>query len=621
MSELPAGFVIRGSNSSEALPEGFIVRKSKPKYNELESTLQGAAQGATGNFGDEMMAGLTAPVMYAGSRAVEALGGNTNGLADKSLSDIYSQERQKIAGENEIASQDNPWSYGVGNVAGAIGTGVAGGFTKGGATIANSLRSGNLAARIGKGAVAGAASGELYGAGGANEGERLAGAAEGGLYGAMAGGVIPVAGAALSGARDAVAPFTKGGREAIVGKFLQKQALNPNAILSANADQIIPGSNPTLGQASGDYGLLSLERGLRNTNPADFATRESANNAARNQALNAIAGEPEDIIAAQLTRQEAASPLYDKAKSVLVKSDDTLRDISSRPSFKSAFSRAQKLASERGETLVIGKDIPGGVVDSSILNAQGAPISKEVAEQNSQYTGKGLHYIKMALDDLLDGSPTSGIGKNEISAIKSTKNDLLNWLDKEIPEYGQARIKYAELSRPIEQMETLQNIKGRVMTSVPDPQTGYDYLSQAKISNVFQKNMGELAKKLTPEQFTTLEKLTKDLDRAAATNAPNVRAAGSDTAQNLATKNALSNMVGDNIANSSIVQTVTRPVAWAYKIPEEKMRELLVEAMLNPAKAKEIMGAIKSSRIPAKGLAPVIAGNQQDQARRAVQVK
>lgn len=618
--EVPEG--TSPEQAQSMISDSLNQQPAKPetnKYNMLESGVQGVAQGASANFGDELMAGLTAPVMYAGSRAAEAFGGDTHGLAQKSLVDTYSQERQKIDAENKQAARDNPWSYGGGSVLGAVGTGVAGGFTKGGATIANSLRSGNLAARVAKGAIAGAASGELYGAGGANEGERLQGATQGGAYGALVGGAIPIVTTAVGAAKDAVAPFTQRGREAIVGRFLQKQALDPARIAAADAAEIIPGSQPTLGQASGDYGVLSLERGLRNTNPADFAARESANNAARNRALDAIAGQPEDIIAAKTVRQEAASPLYDKAKAVLVSGDDALKDIASRPSFKNAFARAQKLASERGESLVIGKDIPKSAVDSSILDSQGAPISKEAAAQSAQFTGKGLHYIKMALDDLLDSSPTSGIGKNEIAAINSTKNDLLGWLDNKIPEYGAARVKYAELSRPIEQMETLQNLKGRVMTSVPDPQTGYDYLSQAKISNVFQKNAGEMAKTLSPQQFKVMESLTRDLDRSAAINAPNIRALGSDTAQNLATKNMLSNIVGDNLANNSAVQTITRPVAWAYKIPEEKMRDLLVEAMLNPSRAKEIVEAVKSSKL--SGLAAQsAAGSQQDQLRQVMKL-
>lgn len=579
-----------------------VKQENTIKNNEIQSAIQGAAQGMTANFGDEMMAGLTAPVIYAGSRALEAMGTNTNGLAEKSLYDIYASERQKIDAANAQAAQDNPLSYVGGNIVGAVGTGVAGAGTKAGAAIANSVRSGNLAARMGKAAIAGAASGELAAVGAGNEEDRLSNVPSSALLGATIGGVIPAVGASYQLAKDTVAPFTQSGRERIVGQFLQKQAQNPQAIANASANEIVAGSAPTLGQASGDYGLLSLERGLRNSNPADFAARESAANAARNQALNNIAGEAADITAAKAARKAVTDPMYEAAKNAVVKADSTLNEIASRPSFKNAFVRAQQLAKERGETLVIGKDIPAQSVPSQILDATGMPLTKETAEQSASYTGKGLHYIKMAIDDTLDYSPASSIGKNEKSAITSTKTDLLNWLDSKIPEYGKASKEYAKMSKPIEQMETLQDIKGRIMTSVPDPQTGYDFISQAKISNVFQKNSKELAKTLSPEQFKTMGAIVRDLDRASSINAPNIRATGSDTAQNLAARNALSPILGDNVANSSLAQTVMRPVSWAYKIPEQKMRELLIEAMLNPERAKQILPAIKASKISSTAL-------------------
>lgn len=193
--------------------KGLIATKfpeaaaSGPKYNKLESGIQGAAQGASGNFGDEIMAGLMTPVMYAGSRVMDV-----PGLSDKSFGQIYGQERQKIDNENNRAASDNPLSYTGGAVLGAVGTGLGGAATKGGALLNNSLRTGNTAARITKGAAAGAASGSIYGAGGADEGNRLEGAAKGAGYGALAGGAAPAVGAlansAYKGTKNAIAGAT-----------------------------------------------------------------------------------------------------------------------------------------------------------------------------------------------------------------------------------------------------------------------------------------------------------------------------------------------------------------------------------------------------------------------------
>ncbi len=192
-------------DTPQATPQGgnpfdqFDAPKGKktPKYNEVQSGIAGIAQGGTANFGDEMMAGLTAPVIWAGSRVMDV-----PGYSDMGFGDIYSHERKKIDIENQRASEDNPLSYGAGYLTGAVGTGVAGAATKTGGAVANSLRSGEilgknfgLLGRAAKGAAAGSTSGALYGAGGADEGKRLEGAGEGAFYGGVAGGAIPVAGA------------------------------------------------------------------------------------------------------------------------------------------------------------------------------------------------------------------------------------------------------------------------------------------------------------------------------------------------------------------------------------------------------------------------------------------
>jgi hypothetical protein len=176
-----------------------LIPQKQSKYNKIESGIQGAAQGATANFGDEIMAGLTSPVMYAGSRLAKALGYD-NTLADKSLGDIYNQERKTIDTENKQALEENPASFITGNVAGAIGTGVSGAATKTGQALANSLRSGGLAGRVGKAALLGAASSGVAGFGSGDGLEnRLEASRDSAMAGGVIGGIIPMAGAVVQG--------------------------------------------------------------------------------------------------------------------------------------------------------------------------------------------------------------------------------------------------------------------------------------------------------------------------------------------------------------------------------------------------------------------------------------
>lgn len=443
------------------------------------------------------------------------------------------------------------------------------GGTATGARIANSLRTGNAAARILKGIAAGAVSGGLYGAGTADEGDRLSGTAKGTILGGIAGGTIPAVSGAYGAVKDAVAPFTQSGRENIVAQTLLRQAQNPEN-LQKTAEQFIPNSTPTLGQQTGDYGLLSLERGLKNQKPELFAQRLSENNAARQQSLGNIAGTPEDII--QQT----------KARNVI---GDRLRD--------EAFSNSKPVNTEQ--------------VNSVVKTIYESPVGKREAVRNSLDWVKSrlrgitdpqeLYSVRQDIADAMLGKfdqdkPALRLAKKQLFEVRNALDDAI---ETGAPGYKNYLSKFREDSKPINQMETLQEIQGRIGLSSPDPRTGYDLISQPKMSQVFDKQKDNLVKNLSPTQFRTLENIVKDLDRESATNNPLVRASGSDTAQNLTTRNLVSNLVGNKIADSSLAATVLRPLSFAYKIPEEKVQDLLVQSLLDPEMAKQLL-----SKLPAK---------------------
>lgn len=63
-------------------------------------------------------------------------------------------------------------------------------------------------------------------------------------------------------------------------------------LLDAGAgNEMVPGSQPTLGQATGDQGLLGLERAQATRNPSPFLERRAQQNLARTNALDAAAPE------------------------------------------------------------------------------------------------------------------------------------------------------------------------------------------------------------------------------------------------------------------------------------------------------------------------------------------
>lgn len=404
-----------------------------------------------------------------------------------------------------------------------------------------------------------------------------------------------------------IRPFTQAGQERIAGDVVRKFAEGgPTAV---DARQLVNGSTPTLAEATGNAGLATLQRGARDLRPNAFIEREAQNAAARLSAFDDIAGDANAIAAARASRESAASPLYDAAKKARVSSDSELLKILERPSAAKAWERAQKLALEKGEKLVVGKDIPetvsfvGGKVEKvagahghsktvqlpGLLDSAGNPLTTVSPAQNAQYSGKGLHYLKMGIDDLI-GDASSGIGKNEKAAILGTKEKLMSWLDKNIPEYGKASATYAEKSAPINAMETLQDLR------LTDAQGN---ITLAKIQNAIrglESRMSEpgvnAAKSVSAEQLGTLKAIRDDLLRQSNLGAG--RSIGSNTFQNIATDNILATMLPGRLggfAQGKIGGALGQVGRLAYSGPNEAIRNKIVDLMLEPELAQQALNA------------------------------
>jgi hypothetical protein len=99
------------------------------------------------------------------------------------------------------------------------------------------------------------------------------------------------------------------GQQRVAGQKIANAATDAGA-LKAGLDEgaatpLVPGSNPTLGQVSGDTGIMGLERARMTANNAPFLERRFEQNAARVQALEGIApqgqaGAVGDYLARQL---------------------------------------------------------------------------------------------------------------------------------------------------------------------------------------------------------------------------------------------------------------------------------------------------------------------------------
>ncbi|WP_152049001.1 hypothetical protein [Aureimonas psammosilenae] len=128
----------------------------------------------------------------------------------------------------------------------------------------------------------------------------------------MAGGLIGGGAATLAGAvpsllrtggrmvGDYLAPMSEAGRERMASERLRSGTSDINAAresLDNPGAELVPGSQPTTGQLTGDLGLLGMERGAAVKRPEPFAQRRADQNAARVGALEGVqtGGAPEKV--------------------------------------------------------------------------------------------------------------------------------------------------------------------------------------------------------------------------------------------------------------------------------------------------------------------------------------
>lgn len=151
-------------------------------------------------------------------------------------------------------------------------------------------------------------------------------------------------------------PFFRAGREKIVGNTLDRLALDPVAARANLADvpEFVSGSLPTTAQASADLGLLSAERALASANP-QFAARKSTNIAARNRALDEIAGTPEELRALEAQRASDAAENYGRARGDVPRKTAEVQaeiaDLQRRPAFQEAVRRAVSSLRNQGDDI------------------------------------------------------------------------------------------------------------------------------------------------------------------------------------------------------------------------------------------------------------------------------
>ncbi len=511
-----------------------------------------------------------------GALALPQLAGNAvTGLVDKGLEAIGSDARlgpisvsRAVDPQGLLAPQSRGERYtdaitrGVSGAATGIGVGslLAGAASPVAAGVGNALQASPTfqAASATTGATA---SQGVRDAGGGPLLQALAGF----VGGATPYGLVEGTKALARGSRALVEPFTEAGRNQVVGRTLNQTASDPvkaQANLAA-AKEIVPGSKPTVAEVSKDYGLISAQRAARTRSPEEFALRSSQQNTARQEYLD-VAAKDQPALTAAITRRDKVTTnlrelAFNQAKGKAVDSGSITANIDKMlKSPDNAGSRTQ-------QALKYAKDEVAGKDDIRSLYAVRKEISDVIAGKVDseksflRYTGGELIKVRELIDD----------------AIQSVA-----------PAWKPYLTKYRQLSKPIERMEAIQEAQGKAGLASSDALTGREVLSQAKFKTQ-AKALAE-AGVLTKGQRTRVQQIADDLDRGMSINDPNIRAIGSNTTQDMTAANVIGQALGSTKL-SPFIKTITRPLQWIYRVPEQQLQDLLTEAMLDPATASALM--------------------------------
>ena len=400
------------------------------------------------------------------------------------------------------------------------------------------------------------------------------------------------------GVKDITRPLYQSGREKIVGDILNKNVANRTAAIQSiqNAPEYVPGSPFTTGEAAQDVGLMSLQRGMRNAKGNPFADIESQQNAARNAYLDQLAGSKAGLEAAKQTRAAQTSQLREQAFSAY--------DANPVPV------NAQKAVD------VINQKIMSPLANNSDVRTTMMAAKDEILSALNMGDPRYAYELRKNLANasakkLAQASGGAGVDFKKYQRLAAGQlTDVLTTLDDEIeaaaPGYRQYMSEYQRLSKPINQMETLQEIAGDVrLNAAPDVQSGYQFLSQPKLTGILADETGDLAKTLAPEQLQGLRNIEADMVRSASLNARNIRPVGSDTAFN---QNVL----------SQALESRGGPIGRAFaSFGRDQINDMLTEAMRDPQYALKILQKVQpeATRNPVEAqkilfdiFAPALAG-------------
>lgn len=409
------------------------------------------------------------------------------------------------------------------------------------------------------------------------------------LGGAMAAGMmapggprLPATARALEAPGALVRPFTQTGREVIVGNVLRQLSTTPEATAArlAAAEPLVPGVQPTTAAVARDPGLAAAETAIRSLDQAGaFPSRLSANQQAILEAYRRLSGRPGSIERAEAKRAEITGPMRREAFEAVTVSPETFQS---------------------GITLTVSKAIDN-IRNSPVGARQDVETAMNWATSRiaKARTPMELYEVRKDLTSAMQGKynqevPSLRLAKGQLADVVREVDAVI---EASAPGFRAYMDKFSKMSQPIDQMRVLQEIERRVTTGQPNLMTGEPVIAAGSLRRQLATRVDEIGAELSPAAQRKLDNIVDEINRGMAATAPGVKPPGSNTFQNMSMGNLIGRVFSESLANDTTLRTMTRPLDFLYRLPDQQIQQLLVEAMLDPKLAALMMGKANMMRV------------------------
>jgi hypothetical protein len=318
-----------------------------------------------------------------------------------------------------------------------------------------------------------------------------------------------------------------------------------------------------------------IQKTISKTSPAVQETKALADEAAR---MSTIKNITPDLDAAVKTRKVASKPLYEAADKAIVPIDNDVAAVLARMP-EGTLAAAANIAKMEGRPFIMGKTTAPTMQPTGVLDAAGNPVMREVPGNTAELTGESMHYIRRALSDIAYGSPAANIGRDTQIAARSLLDDYLKVFESKVPEYGQARAIFSDLSAPVNQAQVLKEMASVLAKPGGGERVGPFLNVLGRGEEAMLKRAGgkgapryeALSEVLTPDQLKTVRAVADEL--AAEASIGKQISAGQELATKLL-KDELPNYRLPNIFN--VIATTANKVldTLGVKVGEKTIKEL-----------------------------------------------